>query len=101
MAWANLRRKPHTCEVRLATVYSTTNTGLERAPNLGHMVGQSAYVDGPRTSFPGSAGLLSTATDYARFLQMMLTGGELEGTRLLSRKMVKLMTIGSWSTLRS
>ena len=77
---------------RLATVYSATNDGLERAPTPGHMVGQGDYVDGPRTSFSGGAGLLSTATDYARFLQMMLNGGELEGTRLLSRKTVELMT---------
>ena len=77
---------------RLATVYSATNDGLDRAPNPGHMVGQGAYVDGPRTSFSGGAGLLSTATDYARFLQMTLNGGELEGTRLLGRKTVELMT---------
>ena len=77
---------------RLATVYSATDEGLERAPDPGHMVGQGAYVDGPRTSFSGGAGLLSTATDYARFLQMMLDGGELEGKRLLSRKTVELMT---------
>ena len=76
---------------RLATVYSATNEGLERAPDPGHMVGQGAYVDGPRTSFSGGAGLLSTATDYARFLQMTLNGGKLEGTRLLSRKTVELM----------
>ena len=77
---------------RLATVYSATSNGLERAPNPGHMVGQGAYVDGPRRSFSGGAGLLSTATDYARFLQMTLNGGTLEGTRLLSRKTIELMT---------
>ncbi len=77
---------------RLATVYSSTDGGLERAPDPGHMVGQGAYVEGPRTSFSGGAGLLSTATDYTRFLQMMLNGGELEGIRLLSRKTVELMT---------
>ena len=77
---------------RLATVYSAASGGLERAPDPGHMVGQGAYVDGPRTSFSGGAGLLSTATDYARVLQMTLNGGELEGTRLLSRKTVELMT---------
>ena len=77
---------------RLATVYSAAGGGLERAPDPGHMVGQGAYVNGPRTSFSGGAGLLSTATDYARFLQTMLNGGELEGTRLLSRKTVELMT---------
>jgi CubicO group peptidase (beta-lactamase class C family) len=77
---------------RLATVYSATNGGLERAPDPGHMVGQGAYVDGPRESFSGGAGFLSTASDYARFLQMMLNGGELDGVRILSPKTVELMT---------
>ena len=35
---------------------------------------------------------MSTATDYARFLQMTLNGGELDETRLLSRKTIELMT---------
>ena len=79
---------------RLATVYSSTeHGGIERAPDPGHMVGQGAYVDGPRTSFSGGAGLLSTATDYATFLQMMLNDGELDGTRMLSRRTVDLMTV--------
>jgi CubicO group peptidase (beta-lactamase class C family) len=65
------------------------------------MVGQGAYVEGPRKSFSGGAGLLSTASDYARFLQMMLNGGELDGKRVLSPKTVELMTvdhIGNLST---
>ena len=79
---------------RLAAVYSSTESGgIERAPAPGHMVGQGAYVDGPRKSFSGGAGLLSTATDYATFLQMMLNGGELDGTRLLSRRTIDLMTV--------
>ena len=79
---------------RLSVVYSSTGDGgIERAPNPGHMVGQGAYLDGPRRSFSGGAGLLSTATDYARFLQMMLNGGELDGTRILTRKTVDLMTV--------
>jgi CubicO group peptidase (beta-lactamase class C family) len=78
---------------RLATVYSAGETGdLVRAPEPGAMVGQGAYVDGPRRSYSGGAGLLSTANDYARFLQMLLNGGELGGTRVLSRKSVELMT---------
>jgi len=56
------------------------------------MIGQGAYVEGPRRSFSGGAGLVSTASDYARVLQMLLNGGELDGTRLLSRKTVELMT---------
>jgi CubicO group peptidase (beta-lactamase class C family) len=79
---------------RLATVYSATaSKGLERAPSPGGMVGQGAYVEGPRTSFSGGAGFISTAADYSRFLQMMLNGGELNGRRLLSRKTVELMTV--------
>jgi len=79
---------------RLAVVYSATEGGkLERAPDPGTGVGQGAYVKGPRKSFSGGAGILSTATDYARFLQMMLNGGELDGKRILSRKTVELMTV--------
>lgn len=40
----------------------------------------------------GGGGLVSTAIDYARFLQMMLNGGTLDGVRLLSRKTVEYMT---------
>ncbi len=76
---------------RLATVYSATEDGLERAPEPGHMVGQGQYLNGPRVSFSGGAGLLSTARDYSRFLQMMLNGGTLDGRRILSRKTVELM----------
>ena len=40
----------------------------------------------------GGSGLVSTASDYVRFCQMMLNKGELEGVRLLGRKTVELMT---------
>ncbi|MBM0103880.1 beta-lactamase family protein [Steroidobacter sp. S1-65] len=46
----------------------------------------------PPKWFSGGGGLLSTAEDYARFAQMLLNGGELDGVRLLSRKSVELMT---------
>ncbi len=39
----------------------------------------------------GAGGLYSTADDYARFCQMLLNGGELDGVRILSRKTVQLM----------
>jgi CubicO group peptidase (beta-lactamase class C family) len=87
---------------RLVTVYSSTAAGgIELAPAPGHMdnrgifgnIGQGQYVDGPRTSFSGGAGLLSTAHDYATFLQMMLNGGEFNGARILSPNTVKLMTV--------
>lgn len=53
----------------------------------------NVYVKGPRMCYSGGAGLLSTAGDYARFLQMLLNGGELDGVRLLSPKSVELMTV--------
>jgi CubicO group peptidase (beta-lactamase class C family) len=40
----------------------------------------------------GGGGMVSTATDYARFLQMLLNAGTLDGKRLLSRKTVEYMT---------
>ncbi len=45
----------------------------------------------PPNWFSGGGGLLSTAMDYARFCQMLLNDGELDGVRLLSRKSVQLM----------
>ena len=84
---------PPSKEGRLATVYSATERGLERAPEPGLGIGQGHYVKGPRVSFSGGAGLVSTARDYARFLQMMLNGGTLDGRRVLSRKSVDLMTV--------
>jgi CubicO group peptidase (beta-lactamase class C family) len=46
----------------------------------------------PPKWFSGGGGLLSTAEDYARFCQMLLNGGELDGVRLLSRKTIEWMT---------
>jgi CubicO group peptidase (beta-lactamase class C family) len=84
---------------RLTAVYSQNAGKLERAPSPGNSVGQGHYVEGPRKNFSGGAGLLSTATDYARFLQMMLNGGELDGRRILSRKTVELMTTSHLGTI--
>ncbi len=78
---------------RLAVVYSIGTDGvLVRAPDESAMQAQGAYADGPRASFSGGAGLLSTAADYGRFLQMLLNGGTLDDVRLLSPKSVELMT---------
>lgn len=79
---------------RLATVYSAfADKPLERAAEPGHMVGQGAYVTGPRKSYSGGAGLLSTATDYAKFLQMMLNKGTFNGNHILAPSTVQLMTV--------
>ena len=60
---------------RLAVVYGIDEDGkLTRAPNESNMLGQGAYVEGPRQSYSGGAGLLSTAADYSRFLETMRRG---------------------------
>ena len=48
----------------------------------------------------GGAGAASTTGDYARFLQMMLNGGQLEGTRLLSPTTVAYMTADHLGSLK-
>lgn len=76
---------------RLAAVYAPDSAGLAvRAPRGPR--GQGDYVDGPRRSFSGGAGLLSTARDYARFLEMIRRGGELDGVRYLSPESIAAMS---------
>lgn len=85
---------PANKKARLATVYSpAVGQPLQPSPAEGTMDAQGAYVDGPRKSFSGGAGLLSTARDYFLFLQMMANGGQLNGKRVLSSRTVHLMTI--------
>ncbi len=76
---------------RFAAAYTVNqnewgNFGLVDSPAT------SAKVVGPRTFFSAGGGLLSTAADYARFAQMMLSGGSLDGARILGRKTIELMT---------
>jgi len=83
---------------RLATAYTWyEGKGLNRFPDKPIVEGSFSYTAdypyrGPKKLFAGGAGLCSTTADYARFCQMVLNGGNLDGTRLLSRKTVELMT---------
>lgn len=52
----------------------------------------TATQTGNTTYFSGGGGLSSTAPDYYAFMQMLLSGGEYNGVRILSRKSVKAMT---------
>lgn len=73
---------------RFAALYSLAeNGGLE----LTDPPATGDYSKPPR-NLSGGGGLVSTATDYLRFAQMLLNGGELDGIRLLGRKTVALMT---------
>jgi CubicO group peptidase (beta-lactamase class C family) len=85
---------------RLAAVYSSgPDQKILRAQD--GPKGQGNYVDGPRKSFAGGAGLTSTAHDYARFLEMIRNGGVLDGTRILGPRTVELMTTNQSGMLHS
>ncbi|MBT5074185.1 MAG: beta-lactamase family protein [Kordiimonadaceae bacterium] len=82
---------------RVATVYSLKGDKISLAGNPGQLeggshVGQGHYINGPRKGFAGGAGLVSTASNYGTFLQMVANGGTLNGTRILSPKTVEHMT---------
>lgn len=77
---------------RLSAVYAAGPQGLRRADGPDPLDGQGHFVEGPRKVFSGGAGVVSTAADYGRFLQMMLNHGELDGVRILSARAIELMT---------
>ena len=54
--------------------------------------GESAWSRMPR-QLSGGGGLVSSALDYHRFCLMLLNGGEYEGTRIIGRKTLELMTM--------
>jgi CubicO group peptidase (beta-lactamase class C family) len=78
---------------RLAANYRTGDDGklglVDAAP-------QSSYAQRP-TFVSGGGGLVSTARDYARFAQMLLDGGELDGRRIVARKTVEHMALDQLS----
>jgi CubicO group peptidase (beta-lactamase class C family) len=70
---------------RLATLY-------EYSEEAKQLLRVDAAVSSQLPSFlSGGGGLVSTVHDYARFAQMLVNGGELDGVRLLSPKTVALM----------
>jgi CubicO group peptidase (beta-lactamase class C family)/glyoxylase-like metal-dependent hydrolase (beta-lactamase superfamily II) len=75
---------------RLARSYKRTDNGELEATDIRFLNGKSP-TSTDRFSAP-NGGLFSTASDYARFCQMVLRGGELDGKRYLKPETVKLMT---------
>ena len=76
---------------RFSSVYTT-------GPN-GELVEAAAGASGRSTEYAteptmpsGGGGMVSTASDYYRFAQMLLNGGQLDGKRILAPPTVKLMT---------
>ncbi len=67
---------------RLVAIYTRVDAGLEGQPR----------PDDYQPQVGGSSGLLSTAGDYARFVQLILGGGERGGARLVSEESIAEMT---------
>ncbi len=76
---------------RFATLYGEDSTGALLATTPTPTIGLGDYKSQP-TMPSGGGGMVSTAQDYARFAQMLLNGGELEGVRILAPSTVQLMS---------
>jgi CubicO group peptidase (beta-lactamase class C family) len=76
---------------RLVNFFLEDSTGLKAQSNV--LGGNMAFPLRKKEYFSGGAGLSSTIYDYGLFLQMLLNGGELNGTRLLSHNTVRMMTM--------
>ena len=89
---------PAAKRARLSALYDAGPEGkISRAADGPTAKGALIYAaslpyEGANGYYSGGAGLVSTAGDYARFLQMLLNHGELEGTRILRGETVDAMT---------
>jgi CubicO group peptidase (beta-lactamase class C family) len=93
---------------RLATLYTrdAESGQIRRVVPVPVREGQIIYsstspCNPENVYFSGGAGLTSTVGDYARFLQMLLNGGELDGHRLLKPTTVEQMTRHQIGALRT
>jgi CubicO group peptidase (beta-lactamase class C family) len=80
---------------RLAKVYQPKDGRLSPMEPVA-----SSFAEKGRGFPTGGAGMFSTAGDYARFAQMLLGGGEVDGVRILARKTVELMTANHLNGLK-
>lgn len=91
-------------EERITKPLKMGDTGFEASADK-KARGAKPMKEGPKNELPaipditekfnwrsGGGGMVSTAADYARFLQMFANGGQLDGVRLVSRKTIDLMT---------
>lgn len=86
--WFYLPAEKH---ARLVPLYTGREGKLQKATGNTYDNVDPDYPKLKGSYFSGGAGLSSTVEDYAKFLQLFLNYGQLNGTRLLSRKTVELM----------
>lgn len=85
---------PQEKQVRLANAYETVGKG-RMIPYTGDNLIISNQMKTRPAFESGGAGLVSTIDDYARFAQMLLNGGSLNGRRVLSEATVHFLTDGA------
>jgi CubicO group peptidase (beta-lactamase class C family) len=78
---------PEEKQDRLAALY----VALAGQPKAIRMDAMGDAFKKPTTFFSGGGGLVSTASDYHRFTQMLARGGELDGARLLGPRTIRTM----------
>lgn len=83
---------PEEKQHRLAKAYETV--GKDMILFEGDHLVISNSMKQPPAYEAGGAGLVSTIDDYARFAQMLLNGGMLEGVKILSKKTVEYLVNG-------
>jgi CubicO group peptidase (beta-lactamase class C family) len=87
---------PEAKQSRLANLY--TEDSLKRIVKMPEMIPLNGnfYRDYPNIKggsfYSGGGGLVSTAYDYAIFMQMLLNGGDYNGKHILSKASIRLMT---------
>ncbi|QOI96166.1 MAG: beta-lactamase family protein [Flammeovirgaceae bacterium] len=86
--WFYLPAEKH---ARLVPLYSGRDGKLQKATTNMYDKVNPDYPKLKGSYFSGGAGLSSTVEDYAKFLQLFLNYGQLNGVRLISRKTVELM----------
>lgn len=59
-----------------------------------HRTDRASYLDPARIE-SGGGGLVSSTHDYARFLQMLVNEGELDGSRILTPESIRIMRTNS------
>ncbi|TFW16570.1 class A beta-lactamase-related serine hydrolase [Massilia arenosa] len=87
---------PESKRARIADMTTTDADGKLTAPAAGVVPAPGQRMN---PYFSGAGGLYSTAADYARFAQMLLNGGSLDGATVLGRKSVELMMLNHLSHL--
>lgn len=88
---------PEEKQDRLADVYETAGPG-KMIPYTGNHLVISHKMESAPAFESGGAGLVSTIDDYAKFAQMLLNGGSLNGKRIMSSQTVRFFTGGGLKT---